>query len=168
MATFGRTTYAETGQWTPYLYMQKHFLPMRGLVSSISCYEKSGFQITEYMRYSIYSDNNGTPNLLLAKTDKILTSSQSFAWTTLNLLNPIILEEGNYWLVVAVDGIHYFGQTWGDFPFYYAGDGSYAEFPPNSFSEMVNTYSYPYVNFAIYATYTPAPLFKLGEQIFYK
>lgn len=77
----------------------------RASIKSMSCYLADGSPPSNVI-FGIYSDNAGTPNVLLGQTETYLTSPVDLDvhWVTLNLLTPLLLEAGSYWLAECDSG----------------------------------------------------------------
>jgi len=103
MPTFGNTTVkANSSTWSGRKLAVKHVLTERGVVKKLTAYTGANTG-TIKVQMGIYSDLDGKPDTLLAKTgvhNFSSTDSPQFAWREFDLLTPVTLEPGTYWLCV--------------------------------------------------------------------
>ncbi|MFH0804487.1 MAG: LamG-like jellyroll fold domain-containing protein [Candidatus Zambryskibacteria bacterium] len=80
-----------------YLLAQKATLSSAGTVQSMSFLVSDNS--TGSLRMGIYDDDGagGNPGTLLAETQE-LTSLSTYKWNTANIVAPVTLQPGNYWL----------------------------------------------------------------------
>src|SRR6266487_3720196 len=80
---------------------EQFFMPENGTITSIAFYLDNPNGSSQVARYAIFSDNGNLPGSLLSVTsDTTLTPGQSAGWVSLNLLTPIVVNSGNYWIVI--------------------------------------------------------------------
>jgi len=144
-ATFGNTIVGPYTDRTPVGDKDSvmYQAPETGTMTSISMYIQTGGAL---VRYAVYTDLNGQPDQLIAQSQIVQTTENS--WVTAPIEAHI--EAGqNYWLTVASNKMIYWNYDFGAL----AGNGkqttatssqTYGEFIPWGIAK-----------FSIYATYTP-------------
>ena len=93
--TLGPYTAAYLGKTDPVgvLLAQKAYLATAGSLQNLSFYVDSG--AAGSMHLAVYSDNNGQPDKLLAKTADFTVVN---GWNTQPVVTPVALQTGTYWL----------------------------------------------------------------------
>lgn len=99
--TFGKTTIGGLGAWTvpDKKTGSLYSLPVAATIYSISCYMAANIG-TCSARTAIYSNNAGAPDALLAVSQEITGIDTTLAWRTFDLITPVELMPGDYWLVI--------------------------------------------------------------------
>jgi len=127
-----------------YLDASKYTCPVAAKIISIRVYAGVACGI----RAGVYTDNSGVPGSFLAETS---SASGGTGWRTINLITPVNVAAGDYWLAVTSDTASGICDTTG-------GDMKYCSFPaygplPNPLfgSPLLD---FPNIHITAYAIYT--------------
>jgi len=158
--TFGRTTVGGSITGVPpippyWKFARKSTLTEKGEVYKISAYVKAVLDTSTPMIAGIYSDANGKPDKLLAKSETV-TVLNTYQWYDFKLPTPITLEPGTYWLTVLGTSTTRWNIRFDSYPDI-ACRGS--EDTPE-FSDSFGTAEIYDYDLSIYASYRVVPVYK--------
>lgn len=132
-----------------FIYGSKFSLSEKALVTNISVYAYFGADYNRNYKAMIYSDSNGLPGALKGVSEE-KHCNEAWKWYTFNFDPALVLNPGNYWLMVWSD------VNWYILKYDPGGNHAYKSvtygIPPNPFGSPDGTGNQ---SISIYATYLP-------------
>jgi hypothetical protein len=124
------------------LIAQQSVLAQNAILESLSFYVTDSYG---QLRLSVYADNGGKPGTLVAETNAF---TPIIGWNTQNVLTPVLLPAGTYWLAYLAESNNLHFRAGG------SGPARYYSYPfgslPTTFSDTTETIN---VHWSLYASF---------------